>query len=206
MGRVVGIRACRHQFRRYARRLKSRHGRRDERRGAASLVPTFVLQTPEAEEEVPEDFAPVVVAELQTDLNERTTAFVNELSEVQYCLRIARAWGFPEGDTIVTARARSARGNLGPAMQMIVRVEEGVPPTPVRTPTPIATAVPTATRVPPLVTHLGLASADDRILVPDDVDPDGRPIYERLLGHAMTLIVEGAPGIGGRRVGIGHRP
>lgn len=57
------------RLRRYTRRLKSKHNRREDRADWNSQAATFVLQTPEDEEELPEDFAPVVVAELQTDLN-----------------------------------------------------------------------------------------------------------------------------------------
>ena len=58
------------RLRRYTRRLKDRSNRREERRGwEAAPAATYVLQTPHEEEEVPEDFSPVVVAELQTDLN-----------------------------------------------------------------------------------------------------------------------------------------
>jgi len=58
------------RLRRYTRRLKSKHNRREERDGWAHNVPTYLLQTPHDDEEVPEDFSPVVVAESQTSLKE----------------------------------------------------------------------------------------------------------------------------------------
>lgn len=57
------------RLRRYTRRLKSKHNRRD-RDGWAHNAPTYLLQTPTDDEEIPEDFAPVVVAESQTSLKE----------------------------------------------------------------------------------------------------------------------------------------
>lgn len=58
------------RLRRYTRRLKSHHGRREDRAGRDRVVPTYLLETPKEEEEVPEDFAPVVVAEAHTALSE----------------------------------------------------------------------------------------------------------------------------------------
>ena len=58
------------RLRRYTRRLKSKHNRREERDGWAHNAPTYLLQTPTEDEEVPEDFTPVVVAESQTSLRE----------------------------------------------------------------------------------------------------------------------------------------
>jgi hypothetical protein len=122
--------------------------------------------------------------------------FVDQSSSVQFCLPIALAWSFPQGDTIVTARLRSVRGNLGDPLQIVVRVEREGPPL-----TPLATATPTPTPVQPLLTYLGIASADDRIVAPDGMDEQGRPIFERLLGHAFSLVVEGARNASGRPVG-----
>jgi hypothetical protein len=123
-------------------------------------------------------------------------AFVNEESAIQFCLPIARAWDFPQGDTIVTARLRSARGSLGDPVQIVVRVERELPPL-----TPAQSPRPTLTPVPPRLTFLGVASADDRVQEPDGTDAEGRPVFERLLGHGFSLIVEGAPEAGGRPVG-----
>jgi len=61
------------RLRRYTRRLKSKHNRREEREDAwTQNASTYVLQTPTDEEEVPEDFVPVVIAESQTMLKEQS--------------------------------------------------------------------------------------------------------------------------------------
>jgi hypothetical protein len=128
--------------------------------------------------------------------------FVASDSDVQFCLPIASAWAFPRGDTIVTARLRSARGNLGDPIQIVVRVElESPTPRPQSTATPVGSPIPTPTSVPPLLTHLGIAAADDRILTADDTDSQGRPVFNRLLGHGMSLIIEGTAAPGGRPLG-----
>jgi len=51
-------------------------------------------------------------------------AFVNDLSQIQFCLPIARAWALPVGDTVVAARVRDHAGNLGPVKEIVVRVLE----------------------------------------------------------------------------------
>jgi len=50
--------------------------------------------------------------------------FVNPDSEIQFCLLIARAWGFPPGDTIVKARVRDRSVRLSPEREIVVRVVE----------------------------------------------------------------------------------
>ena len=112
-------------------------------------------------------------------------SFVNPATQAQFCLPIAHAWAFPMGDTIVTARVRSTFGTLGPPRQIVVRI----------------TRETSATPVPPVITHLGLAAADDRILGPSHVDDDGRNVYPRVIGHGFSLVIEAAPGPGGRPVG-----
>lgn len=49
--------------------------------------------------------------------------FVEEVSEVQFCVPVARAWAFPAGDTIVAARLRDVSGNYSTVAEMVVRVE-----------------------------------------------------------------------------------
>jgi hypothetical protein len=44
-------------------------------------------------------------------------------STVQFCIPIALAWAFPEGDTIVAARVRDRGGNVGPIREMVLRVQ-----------------------------------------------------------------------------------
>jgi hypothetical protein len=48
--------------------------------------------------------------------------FVDPTSTTQYCVPIARPWGFPEGDTVVAARVRDASGTVAPPREIIVRV------------------------------------------------------------------------------------
>ena len=50
--------------------------------------------------------------------------FLNTSSRVQFCATISRNLRFPEGDTILTARARDLLGIVGPARQIVVRVAE----------------------------------------------------------------------------------
>jgi hypothetical protein len=78
------------------------------------------------------------------------------------------------------------------------------PPTPSAAPsqTPIAVATdtdtltptPTATPVPPEVSYLGVARADDLIQTTDLVDDAGRPIFPRVQGQGMSLILEARRG------------
>jgi hypothetical protein len=53
-------------------------------------------------------------------------AFVSAPSRgVQFCLPIARAWAFPEGDTTVAVRVRNVEGTIGPAREMVIRIPAG---------------------------------------------------------------------------------
>jgi hypothetical protein len=54
----------------------------------------------------------------------------------------------------------------------------------------------------PNITYFGVASADGNALEPVDQDEDRRPIYERLHGSGLILVVEGRPGMDGRELGI----
>jgi hypothetical protein len=139
-------------------------------------------------------------------------SFVDPATQAQFCVPIAQAWEFPLGDTIVTARARSVAGSIGDPRQIVVRVGRGVTnsPTPTATRIPTVTGLPTttptptisSTPIPPVITYMGIAAADDRIVSAADVDGDGRDIYGRLIGHAFSLVVEASPGLGGRPVGV----
>lgn len=53
--------------------------------------------------------------------------FVDVATTVQFCLPIARAWSFPDGDTIVSARLRDLDGNVGFPAEIVVRI---TPPNP----------------------------------------------------------------------------
>jgi hypothetical protein len=131
-------------------------------------------------------------------------AFVDDATQVQFCLPIAAAWTFLAGDTVVAARVADDRGNVGFTQEIVVRVDSTpfprtIPPTP--TPTSL-TPVPTATQLPPEfgpeITHLGITMADDLPIEPSGVDAAGRPIYERLLGHGLSIVVEARRGPTGR--------
>ncbi len=173
-------------------------------------------------------------------------SFVDTTSTAQFCLPIAGAWAFANGDTLVAARLRDVSGNLGPPREIVVRnvassepsptpATPGSPPptaftpTPVLptpppstptlapptgsqppaslTPTPPVSPTPTPTATPasdggPVITHLGLARADDRPLAPLGEDAAGRPIYASRFGFGITLLVEARPGAAGQRLGL----
>lgn len=63
-------------------------------------------------------------------------AFVNPETTQQFCMAVARAWGFPVGDTILTVRVRDVKGNPGPPKKVRIR-------RPAQPPTPAARALPT---------------------------------------------------------------
>jgi hypothetical protein len=68
--------------------------------------------------------------------------FAEHDTKVQFCIVIARAWNFPEGETLVSARLRDIEGNPGPVSRFImVRKPNPTPP-----PRPKATATPTVSR------------------------------------------------------------
>ncbi len=48
--------------------------------------------------------------------------FVAADSTVQFCALVDRAWAFPDGDTLLTARVRDASGNVGATARILVRV------------------------------------------------------------------------------------
>jgi len=54
--------------------------------------------------------------------------FVAKDTDTQFCLLMAKAWGFPEGDTIVSVRLRDTAGNPGPIKKL--RIRHSAPPTP----------------------------------------------------------------------------
>ncbi len=68
--------------------------------------------------------------------------------------------------------------------------------------TPSSTPTATPTPLPPKITYLGIARADD---VPQGTtlfDDQGRPVFVRLQGQGMNLIVEAQRGLGGQAVGV----
>ena len=64
-------------------------------------------------------------------------SFVKPDTVEQYCMMVAHAWSFPEGDTILTARIRDANGNPGPQKQ--IRIRHPRPSQLPKTPTPVPT-------------------------------------------------------------------
>jgi len=67
--------------------------------------------------------------------------FLNDKSEVQFCMVVARKWNFPDGDTTVSVRLRDREGNPGPVSKFILRKTTRSTPTPhtpvPNTPTPV---------------------------------------------------------------------
>jgi hypothetical protein len=57
-------------------------------------------------------------------------SFVGDETRVQFCLPIARAWSFAEGDTVVAARVRDVAGGLSSVREIVVRVGEEPDPMP----------------------------------------------------------------------------
>lgn len=47
--------------------------------------------------------------------------FANPETTTQFCMVVARAWLFPEGETLVSARLRDAEGNPGPVAQVKIK-------------------------------------------------------------------------------------
>lgn len=55
-------------------------------------------------------------------------SFLSKDTTTQFCMIVARAYGFPEGETLLTVRLRDADGNPGPTKQM--RIRRPPPPKP----------------------------------------------------------------------------
>lgn len=65
-------------------------------------------------------------------------SFVKPDTTTQFCAQIARAWNFPVGDTLVSARLRDVNGNPGPVEKFWLRRPEyrPAPASPAKTPVP----------------------------------------------------------------------
>lgn len=63
-------------------------------------------------------------------------------SKVQYCMVVARAWNFPDGDTMLTVRLRDVEGNPGPPARFVIRRK----PLPTQPPRILPTPTPTTSR------------------------------------------------------------
>jgi hypothetical protein len=53
--------------------------------------------------------------------------FVASESELQFCLPIEMAWGFPLGDTVVAVRVRDIAGVASPPREIVIRVQSTAP-------------------------------------------------------------------------------
>lgn len=98
-------------------------------------------------------------------------------------------------------RTRTATNPASTATRTRTSTPQG--PSPTRTRTVTHTPTPTMAASGPIVTFLGVIRADNRYN-PDDflgTNPQGIPIYRRLLGTGFSLVVEGRPGAPGRQVG-----
>ncbi|HVN86489.1 MAG TPA: hypothetical protein VMW17_16765 [Candidatus Binatia bacterium] len=70
-------------------------------------------------------------------------AFVNNESTTQFGMVVARAWNFPVGTTLLTARVRDVEGNPGPPKKIrIVRPPRTPVPTPPQPKAPVGTPTP----------------------------------------------------------------
>jgi hypothetical protein len=76
-----------------------------------------------------------------------------------------------------------------------------LPPTPAVSSTPTPTPTPAEDGVGPEITHVGLARADNSVMVPSGSDAQGGPIFSRRFGYGLSLIVEARPGPSHRRPG-----
>jgi hypothetical protein len=45
-------------------------------------------------------------------------------SQIQFCVPIARAWAFAQGETIVAVRVLDTLGNPSPPKEMVIRVAQ----------------------------------------------------------------------------------
>jgi hypothetical protein len=65
-------------------------------------------------------------------------------TKIQFCMTVAKAWNFPIGDTMVSARVRDTAGNVGPVKRIrIHRPKEAPTPRPRAKPTPTSKSLPT---------------------------------------------------------------
>jgi hypothetical protein len=71
--------------------------------------------------------------------------FADAETTTQFCMVVARAWLFPEGDTLVSARLRDTDGNPGPIKQIKIRRPTAADLAK-RTPKPRAKETPVPTR------------------------------------------------------------
>jgi hypothetical protein len=61
-------------------------------------------------------------------------------SKAQFCMVVAKAWNFPEGETLVSARVRDSEGNPGPVDHFVLERKPNPTPVPASLPKPTPTA------------------------------------------------------------------
>jgi hypothetical protein len=67
-------------------------------------------------------------------------SFINpKESKVQFCMVVARAWNFPDGETLVSVRLRDNEGNPGPVAHFVLDRKPNPTPLPRMIPTPTPT-------------------------------------------------------------------
>ena len=129
--------------------------------------------------------------------------FVDAATTMQYCIPIAGTWSFPPGDTIVAARVRDEEGHVGLTQQIVLRVGPAEPTptgtviTPTASPTIEGTPVPTPTAPPgsgPDITFMGITRSDYVPVTATAFDQEGRPIFDRVDGAGLVIVVEARPG------------
>lgn len=97
-----------------------------------------------------------------------------------------------------TATVRTPAPNTPTPTRTATGIPTGTATATVRSPIPTATPDPLA----PEITFFGVARADDIIQETNLFDAQGRPIYERLLGQGLTLIIEAGRGMGSAQPGV----
>src|SRR5262249_32077316 len=51
------------------------------------------------------------------------SGFADPTRTIEFCALVSRVLHFPDGPTVVTARLRDRGGNVGPAAQIVIRIE-----------------------------------------------------------------------------------
>jgi hypothetical protein len=118
--------------------------------------------------------------------------------------RTATAVASPSPTPTATATATptpTSTHTTTPADTATVTPTGTVTPTATVTATSTPTATPTATPLPPEITHFGVARSDDVPQAPSLIE-NGRPVYTRIFGSGLSLIVEARRGERGPLVGV----
>ena len=99
--------------------------------GIPGIHPTSFAETPKVSDAI-NDFACRFETFIQSDSSCTMSpngdySFVNKDTTTQFCMLVAHAYAFPDGDTLLTVRVRDTDGNPGPVAHMRIR---RVPPPP----------------------------------------------------------------------------